>query len=133
MVECVDDVMFPIVLWFMTIMSDVKRLSRFNSLKLIFWNRLPGQGCSQTDQRVLPALIGELKGAPVHGHALTGTEVAVDLHRFGRIAVLRGHEPARFVCADGNQCEIRGTQATLNLGEIVRVVTCIPGIGDASF
>ena len=68
-----------------------------------------------------------MKRAPMHGHAFTRAEIAVDLHGFSRVAVLFAHEPARFVGADRDEGEVRRAEAGTNIGEQAWVAT---GVAD---
>ena len=59
--------------------------------------------------RLIQRLIRQLKRAPVHGQGPLTAQVLKDLHRLLGVHMLVLHEPARLICADGQQREVEPT------------------------
>ena len=61
----------------------------------------------------------------MHSNARTGTNIAVNLDRLRRIAVLLAHEPAGFVSANRNESEVGRAKATSHIGKQRLAITCV--------
>ena len=87
---------------------------------------MASKGFEQQFGRFFPTLVGELEDAPVNPDRAGGFEVLQDLHGLVGIGVLRAHEPARRVGADGDQSQIGPTDPSSHLPENVAVpIACI--------
>jgi len=65
--------------------------------------------------------VGELEGAPVHGHEFASAEIAEGLHGLFGIQVLFAHEPRWIVGADGQQRGVDRPRTPPDLGEALEV------------
>ena len=82
---------------------------------------------------LVPGLVGEVEGAPVDSEEMLRADVRCDLEGFGRVGVLRAHEPARGIGADGQHCNERGAAASADFGEDLAVlVSGVSGAVDAA-
>jgi len=86
-------------------------------------SEIPGRDSHGRERRgqrlrwIAATLIGQLKGAPVHGEALASAKIAVDLHGLGRVAVLASHKPTRFIRTDWHEGEVGGAEAFADFGK----------------
>src|SRR5690606_10792487 len=64
-------------------------------------------------------LVGELERAPVDADRVACADVAMNLHRLGRIDMIVGHEPARLVGADGDQRKVEAPETATDFDEIL--------------
>ena len=72
----------------------------------------------QLDHGVVDSFIGELEAAEVRADGYPRLEIEVRPHRFFRIHVLRGHEPARLVRADRQQCEVDDAESAADVAKV---------------
>jgi hypothetical protein len=72
---------------------------------------------SQEQRRLVQRLVGETKGAPMHGHQETRAELAERARSLTRVDVLRPHEPARLVRADRQHHQVERTRRLGNRAE----------------
>jgi len=85
------------------------------------------EGSLERARRFVAPFVGQLKSPPVHRHAGAGTKIAMDLHGFGRVAVLIAHEPTRFIGTDRNHREVWLAEFFTDSGKQARVVTGVAG------
>src|SRR2546421_3707091 len=101
------------------------RLARLEDLKRLGGDMVPLARRRQLDERIVDALIGQLEAAEVGTDREPRPEIQVRADSLFGIHVLRGHEPAWLVRADGQQRDGRGSKAPLDVAEV-------PGIAGVS-
>src|SRR5207302_573401 len=84
------------------------------------WSRpaVPLARGGQLDHRIVDSFIGELEAAEVRTDGYPRFEIEVRSQRFFRIHVLRGHERARLVRADQQQCAVDDAEPAADVAKV---------------
>ena len=89
-----------IVRFLLGLCTDHSCFSKLQRPKLIVWNLQLLQSLFEIVNRLVNALVGQLKCSEMNAHALLTIQVDVGLDSIARIHVNIAHEPARFIGSD---------------------------------